>query len=141
MPTTPVYDEILLGVTDELEKAVFEYFAAHIGETISRSELVKAVYGIDVKPGDLTNSAEDRRIRECIEALRKRDYPIVSTSGKAGFKLTIDDNEIMEFIGELQHRQAEIGKTIDAAWRSRKKAAQIQKWRSNPPQAQQARMF
>jgi SMC interacting uncharacterized protein involved in chromosome segregation len=141
MPTTAVYDAILAEITDDLERAVFDYFNQHAGETLTRAQLIKAIFGIDVAQQDLMNSGEDRKIRECIEALRKKDYPIVSTSGKPGFKLTTDDGEIMEYIGELQRRQAEIGKTIDAAWRSRRKAAQIQKWRETPVQAQQRRMF
>jgi hypothetical protein len=141
MTTHPVYDALLEEIDDALERQVFEALAEKAGETLTRPALVFKVFGKYVQKTELSNCAEDRKIRECIEHLRDRDYPIHSSSGEAGYTLTTDDEAIDEYIAEQRSRMDNLRRRIEAAYRSKRKAAAIRTWRETAANAVQLGMF
>ena len=104
MSPTLIYNQLLSEVTDELERKVLIVLMFH-PEGVSRSRLIEILYGIWVPPAELANNRYDRKIRLAIEALRK-SWPIVSSSGEAGYKLTEDPKEIEDYAAEQASRAA-----------------------------------
>ena len=141
MTTHPVYDALLEEIDDALERQVFEILAAQAGETITRPTLVFKLFGKYIQQTQLGNCAEDRKIRECIERLRDRDYPIHSSSGEAGYTLTTDEEAIDEYINEQRSRRDHLDKRIAAAYRSKRRAADIRTWRADNINVTQLGMF
>ena len=116
MATTKIYDELLAQITDDLERQVLmALMSAPAG--ISRSRLIHKIYNIWVPAEELANSRCDRKILLAIESLRK-DWPIVSSSGEAGYKLTEDRAEIDAYAAEQASRAA----------RETEKARQAHSW-------------
>jgi hypothetical protein len=66
-------------------------------------------------PDGLTRGELVYKIRKAIEALRRRLFPIVSTSSQAGYRLDVSRETVLKMIGELQHRKAKIQDQINAA--------------------------
>jgi len=141
MTTHPVYDALLSEIDDALERRVFEILAEKAGQTITRPDLVFAVFAVYVQQAELTNNKYDRQIRECIERLRDRDYPIHSSSGEAGYCLTTDEAAIDEYINEQRSRMNKLESRIHAALRSKKRAADIRTWRETVAPPKQFTMF
>jgi hypothetical protein len=103
MATHPVYDQLLTEITDTLERQVLQVLIERAGTKTSRSDMVFAVFGIYVQASQLADSTEDRKIRECIERLRAT-WPIVSSSGEAGYILEDNEASILEFAKEQESR-------------------------------------
>jgi hypothetical protein len=103
MTTHPVYDQLLSEVTDDLERQVLQVLIERAGTKTSRPDMVFAVFGIYVQASQLADSTEDRKIRECIERLRAT-WPIVSSSGEAGYILEDNEASILEFAKEQESR-------------------------------------
>ena len=138
MPTTPIYDQLLAEINDELERKVLDALSQRQGEAVTRPELVFAVFGEYVQKSELSASTHDRKIREAIERLRKKDYPIHSSSGEAGYMLTTDEDAIDEYIGEQEARIDRLRENVLAARRSKIKAKLITIWRkANTPAVQE----
>ncbi len=125
MQITTVYEQLIAEITNEDEKKVFDLLLQADGRRVSRVELVKEVYGVDVAPESLSNSVEDRKVREIIHRLRERDYPIVSSSGAAGYTMKASAEEMDIYIADQASRKAKIQDNIDAAYRSKAKAALV----------------
>jgi hypothetical protein len=104
MPTTPIYDKLLSEVTDELEKRILDILL-NINENtaggITRQQLVLALYGY--WPDNLSNDPCDRIVRKAIEHLRE-NWPITSSSGGGGYRLSEDEDEIKAFAAEQESR-------------------------------------
>lgn len=141
MATHPVYEQLLSEIDDVLERRVFQVFLDHQGERISRSALIKIIFDVDVSPDHLANDIHDRQIREVIERLQNRDYPILASSGQAGYILTDDDAEIAAYIAEISSRAERMREKVVHLYGARKRAAQMRAWRANPPDAVQARLI
>ena len=129
MQITNVYEQLVAEITDADEKKVFDMLLQAEGERVTREELVKEVYGIVVESNALANSVEDRKVREIIRRLRKRDYPIVSSSGAAGYTMKASAEEMDIYIADQASRKAKIQDNIDAAYRSKSKAALVKRAR------------
>lgn len=127
MPTTPVYDQLLAEVTDRLERQVLDILLDNPGRRITRQEFVMKLFGYP--PADLANSTEDRQVRECIERLRAKDWPIVSSSGEAGYQIEDDEEKIREFAAEQSARAEHNRENAQAAYRWLPKAKAIQEAR------------
>lgn len=140
MTTHPVYDLLLQEVTDELERKVLSALIDHAGEKVTRPELVFAVYAVYVQQGALSSSLEDRKIREAIERLQRREYPILASSGAAGYVLACDDTELDSYIGEIVSRQNTLLEKERALRRSRRWINYIREYKANAP-AKQISMF
>ena len=138
--THPVYELLLKNVTDEFERSVLNVLIEHAGEKVSRPDLVAALFGITVQPGRLANSTEDRRIREAIERLQRSEYPIMASSGSAGYVLATDEADIDSYIGEIVSRQNMLKEKEKALRGSRRWIKFIREYKSYKP-AQQLSMF
>ncbi|MCL4270670.1 MAG: hypothetical protein KJZ72_14045 [Anaerolineales bacterium] len=117
MSHTPEYEKILA----ELNAGELPIIARKILNTllqapkgITRKGLIRAVFGEE--PGNnLSNDTRDRKIRKAIEHLRDLGFPIVSTSGKAGYKLDTDPENIEDMIREWESRIVHLQHRVDAA--------------------------
>ena len=140
MPTTPTYDHLLTEISDELQRQVLEILAAN-PQGISRSSLIAKIYGVWVPQAELASSTYDRKIRLAIKSLRKMGFSIVSSSGKAGYHLSEDPEEIQAFAAEQASRAAH--ETTDAreahAWPLKIKS--IQEYRRSNVGATQERLI
>ncbi len=81
---------------------------------ITRKGLIRTVFG-EEPSNNLSNDTRDRKIRKGIEYLRNLGFPIVSTSGKAGYKLDTDPHNIEDMIREWESRIVQLQQRVDAA--------------------------
>jgi hypothetical protein len=140
MPTHPIYDLLLEGVNDELERKVLLALIKHAGKRISRPDLVFEVQGVYVQQGQLASSSEDRQNREAIEKLQARGYPVLASSGQAGYVLGGDDQELDDYLTELASRRARIDEKISHLRKARKWIPFIRQWIADRP-IMQSRLF
>jgi hypothetical protein len=84
------------------------------GVNITRPELVLQIFGSHVDRFRLANSTQERQIRDAIADLQEQGYPIIASSGAAGYRLAIDDDERLEYIREIQARIAKLEKKVNA---------------------------
>jgi hypothetical protein len=110
------------------------------GTRVTRPQLVYKVFGITVEQAELSASTEDRQIRECIERLQKRDYPIMASSGQPGYVLAADESVLDAYIAEIGSRIANMQEKQSALRRSRRWITFIQQWKQSRP-AQQLGLF
>lgn len=139
MSTTTQYDALLAQVTDELSRQVLEILAAN-PQGVSRSVLISKIYGVWVPDNELANSIYDRRVRKAIEALRK-DWPIVSNSGEAGYRLSEDADEINQYALEQTSRARHEEEKAMQARRWPAKIRAISEYRKSGVKAEQPRML
>ena len=124
-----IYDQLVSEITDADERKVFDVLLQADGQRISRVELVKEVFGVVVESEALANSVEDRKVREIIHRLRERDYPIVSSSGAAGYTMKASAEEMDAYIADQASRKEKIQDNIDHAYRSKAKASLVKQVR------------
>jgi len=84
------------------------------GINVTRQDMVANIFGIFVEKSKLANSTEDRQIREAIEDLQRAGYPVISSSGKPGYRLAVDDQEKETYIVELESRRKQLEEKIRA---------------------------
>jgi hypothetical protein len=101
----PVYESLLqelaAGELTRLERQVFELLRDN-PDGLDRYQLVGKIYGYI--PLSLTGNTDDRKIRKAISAMRKRLYPIVSTSRKPGYRLDVSREAAEKMLAELDSR-------------------------------------
>lgn len=111
-----VYDNLIAELADgelnALQKQVFELLRDN-PDGLDRYQLVGRIFGY--MPEKIGGNTDDRKIRKAIERLRQRLFPIISTSGKAGYRLDASRESVEKMIRELQSRQAHIQQQIEAA--------------------------
>jgi len=116
MARTSQYERLLAeldaGELSELECKVLEVFLKAPGG-ITRRGLIRVVYGMEAQR-NLSNDPNDRKIRKAIESLRDRMIPIVSSSGKAGYRLDTSPEAIQNMTRELKSRIAHMEQKIEA---------------------------
>lgn len=121
MPHTPEYEKLLAELkTGELPTTVHKILDA-LSQTpkgLTRKGLIRIVFGKE-PDHNLSNDTRDRKIRKGIEYLRNLGFPIVSTSGKAGYKLDTDPKNIDEMIQEWESRIVHLQHRVNAAQRYR----------------------
>ena len=106
MKMTPreVYENMLNqlaeGELNDLQRKVFNLLREH-SEGLTRYDLVEHIYGYRPKT---VGGTHDRKIRKAIEVLRKRLFPIVSTSGQPGYRLDVTKEAAEKMVAELQSR-------------------------------------
>jgi hypothetical protein len=81
---------------------------------LTRKGLVRIVFREEPRT-NLGNDTRDRKIRKGIEHLRNRGIPIVSTSGRAGYKLDTNPKNIECMIKEWESRIIHLQQRVDAA--------------------------
>ena len=140
MPVHPVYTVLLANVTVELERQVLSALIDKAGKRVTRPELIFAVYGTYVQQEELSNNTYDRQIREAIERLQARGFPILATSGQAGYMLGTDEKVLDDYLSELGSRRARIDEKMDNLKASRRWIPMLREWANNRPVTQE-RMF
>jgi len=115
MARTPQYERLLAelesGELSELERKVLDaLLKAPSGFT--RGGLIRVVYGVEAQR-NLSNDPNDRKIRKAIESLRNRMIPIISSSGKAGYRLDTSPEAIQNMVEELRSWIAHMEQKIE----------------------------
>lgn len=117
MPHTPEYKKLLTELNaGELPIMVRKIMDALLQapKGLTRKGLIRIVFGEEPE-NNLSNDTRDRKIRKGIEHLRNLGFPIVSTSGKAGYKMDTDPKNIEEMIREWESRIVQLQQRVDAA--------------------------
>lgn len=138
MPTHPIYDMLLTQVSEDLERKVLGVLLDRAGLPVTRPELVQAVFGY--RPTELAGNTDDRKIREAIENLQAHEYPIVASSGAAGYTLSADENALDTYLAEIGSRISTLTSKRESLQKSRRWIAFIRQWRERPP-VMQERLF
>jgi hypothetical protein len=139
MSTTPQYDALLAQVTDELSRQVLEILMRN-PSGMTRSALVAEIYGFWIPDNELASNVYDRKVRKAIEGLRK-DWPIVSNSGEAGYRLSEDAAEIDAYAAEQAARAAKETEKARQAHSWPAKIKSIQEYRKSGVKASQERLI
>lgn len=119
MSHTPEYEKLLAELNaGELPIIVRKILDALLQapKGLTRKGLIRIVFG-EEPDNNLSNDTRDRKIRKGIEHLRNLGFPIVSTSGKAGYKLDTDPKNIDEMIREWESRIVHLQHRVNAAQR------------------------
>lgn len=120
MTTTVIYDQILEELQVELsalEQKIFHALQQH-PDGLTRRDLIYAIYGYMLgQLDDLGSNKHDRKIRLAIANMQDRLVPIVSSSGKAGYRLDAGKETAERMALEMESRAA---KLQDKARRIRK---------------------
>lgn len=116
MSHTPEYEKLLAELNaDELpiiERKILEVLC-QAPKGLTRRWLVCIVFGQEAHT-NLGNDTKDRKIHKTIESLRNRGIPILSNSGKAGYKLDTDPENIECMVRELKRRIIHLQQRVDA---------------------------
>jgi hypothetical protein len=116
MSRTPQYEKLLVelkaGELPVIERKILDALC-HTPKGLTRRELVRIVFGQEAH-ANLGNDTKDRKIRKAIESLRNRGVPILSNSGKAGYKLDTDPENIECMVRELKSRIIHLQQRVDA---------------------------
>ncbi len=116
MSHTPEYEKLLAELNaGELPTIVCKILDALLQapKGLTRKGLIRIVFG-EEPDNNLSNDTRDRKIRKGIEYLRNLGFPIVSTSGKAGYKLDTDTENIECMIRELKSRIIHLQQRVEA---------------------------
>lgn len=111
MSTTlhPVYESLVReweAELEETERRVFSALKAAMPNSVTRRELIFAVFGEKVPElMDLNNNPMDRKIRKTIEHMREKLIPVLSSSAGAGYKLEVSEIAVNLMIGEWERRR------------------------------------
>lgn len=117
MSHTPEYEKLLAELNaGELPSIVRKILDALLQapKGLTRKGLIRIVFG-EEPDNNLSNDTRDRKIRKGIEHLRNLGFPVVSTSGKAGYKLDTDPKNIKDMIREWESRIVQLQQRVDAA--------------------------
>jgi hypothetical protein len=123
-----------------MERKVMQTLIDRAGERVTRYELLETVHGPEAcawaKKHGLANSTEDRQNREIIEHLQAKEYPIVSSSGQAGYILAADEETTDNYLKEMIGRRESLDKKISAVRKSKHWISFIREWKANRPATQ-----
>ena len=116
MSRTPEYEKLLVELKVELPMIQYKILEALLQapKGLNRKGLIRVVLGEEPQT-NLGNDTRDRKIRKGIESLRNRGIPIVSTSGRAGYKLDTNPKNIECMIKEWESRIAHLQQRVMAA--------------------------
>lgn len=93
--------DLAAGELSELQRQVFELLRDN-PDGLDRYQLVHKVYGY--LPLKVEGNTDDRKIRKAIEKMRNRNFPIVSTSGRPGYRLDTSKEAAEKMLAELNSR-------------------------------------
>jgi len=103
--------EMNAGELSEIERRVLEVLLKMPGG-ITRRELVRRIYGVEAQR-NLSNDPYDRKIRKAIERMRECLIPIVSSSGKTGYRLDTSPEAIQNMIAEMESQIAHLRQLLE----------------------------
>lgn len=104
-------EELAAGELTVLQRQVFELLRDH-PDGLTRYDLVAQIYGY--RPVTVDGNKHDRKIRKAIEKLRTRLYPIISTSGRPGYRLDVSREAAEKMLAELLSRKKHLEEQADA---------------------------
>ena len=93
------------SIPEWLPDDVLFYLRTNPGKRMTKAEIARF-------SGLKYNKTNDRYIREAVRILRADGYPIISTSGQAGY--SYDPDKVDEIIADLESRIIDLNKTIKA---------------------------
>lgn len=115
MQPDQIYDKLLqeleAGQLDDLQRRVFTLLKQN-PDGLSREQLVYNIFSY--WPGLLEGNTDDRKIRKAIQRLRERLVPIVSSSGKAGYRLDISRDGVDKMLAELRAKKTLLEQQIES---------------------------
>jgi len=116
MSRTSEYEKLLVDLKTEFPYVQYKILEALLRAPrgSNRKGLIRVVFGEEPQT-NLGNDTRDRKIRKGIESLRNRGIPIVSTSGRAGYKLDTNPKNIACMIKEWESRIVHLQQRVDAA--------------------------
>lgn len=94
-------EELAAGELTVLQRKIFELLRDN-PDGLDRYQLVTNIYGYT--PLKIDGNTDDRKIRKAIEKLRKRLFPIVSTSSRPGYRLDTSKEAAERMLAELYSR-------------------------------------
>lgn len=116
MSTTKQYDQLVAemppGIQADIMIVLLESYHNARGQNVTRERLILLVFNKVVDKAKLSGSKEDRQIRDSIEELQRQGYRIISSSGRPGYRLAVDDADMEEYIAELESRKASLEEKI-----------------------------
>jgi hypothetical protein len=104
--------ELSTGELPVIERKILEVLCQP-PKGLTCRRLVRIVFGQEART-NLGNDTKDRKICKAIESLRNRGVPILSNSGKAGYKQDTDPENIECMIRELKSRIMHLQQRVDA---------------------------
>ncbi len=110
-----IYAHILQELEEEgkdLQRKIYQLLKDHPGG-LTRHEMIFKLYGYI--PTDINNDKNDRKIRKAIEFLRNRMFPIVSDSGRAGYRLDTSREAVRRMVDQLQAKRQKLSNLIRSA--------------------------
>lgn len=141
MKPSEFYDNLLKSLTTETEQKVFKALSYRIGRMVTRAELREIVFGLRPGEQDLASESHDRTIRKCIENMRNRAIPIVSTSSESGYELSDDPDRIKQYMAEERSRIDHIQDKLTHLQHSMTVATALREWRAEVGVPVQERLF
>jgi hypothetical protein len=110
-----VYESLLTqlaaGELSDLQRRVYNLLRDH-PDGLTRYDLVEQIFGY--RPVTVDGNIDDRKIRKAIEKLRTRLFPIISTSGKPGYRLDVSRDAAEKMLAELLSRKKHLEEQADA---------------------------
>lgn len=94
-------EELAAGELTKLQRQVFELLRDN-PDGLDRFQLVHHIYGYI--PLKIDGNTHDRKVRKAIEKLRSRNFPIVSTSRRPGYRLDASKEAAEKMLAELHSR-------------------------------------
>ena len=104
-------EELAAGELTKLQRQVFELLRDN-PDGLDRYQLVANIYGY--VPEKIDGDLNDRKIRKAIQRLRTRLFPIVSTSGRPGYRLDISKKAAEKMVAELNSRINHMKEQVEA---------------------------
>ena len=114
MQPSQVYEQMLEELQSEInefERRVFEALRKH-PHGLTRPQLVAIVYR--ERQADITsnNDRKDRKVRKAIQSLREQGVPIISSSGRAGYRLDASPEGKAAMLSDLTSRRDRLNTLI-----------------------------
>ncbi len=81
---------------------------------MTRQGLIRIVFGVEPQR-NLGNDPYDRKIRKGLESLRNRMFPIISSSGEAGYRLDTSPEAVENMIRALESRITHLQQKVHIA--------------------------
>jgi hypothetical protein len=137
MTTTYEYDRICAempeGLPADIMTVLTNQWRNFPGTNVNRETLILLVFHRVVEKSKLTGSHKDRQIRETIEQLQREGYRVISSSGKPGYRLAVNDEDMESYIAELESRKTHLEEKIRALRTPRPKFEYIAPMQASQP--------
>ena len=118
MSHTDAYKQIVDSTPDDLPEKIMDVltkaYQTQPGANVTKQEIIRAVFGEPDFERNRVNSTKDRQVRDVIADLQLEGYPIIASSGKAGYRLAANVSEATQYIAELESRVSQLQGKIRA---------------------------